>query len=107
MIRHFLRDDDLDPEELLQVLDLAAQLKTHRFADSPQERPLAGPRSVAVIFEKPSTRTRLSFAAGIAELGGYPIIIDADVVLRRGHRDPNFWRRPDPGFGFGGIGPGY
>ena len=42
-----------------------------------RRRPLAGPQSVAVVFEKQSTRTRLSFDAGIAELGGHPIIIDA------------------------------
>jgi ornithine carbamoyltransferase len=73
MIRHFLRDDDLSPAEQAEVLDLAATFKVDRYA----HRPLAGPRSVAVIFEKPSLRTRVSFEAGIAELGGQPIIIDA------------------------------
>jgi ornithine carbamoyltransferase len=72
MTRHFLRDDDLTPAEQSQVLDLAAQLK-----DNPMgARPLDGPRSVAVMFDKPSLRTRVSFAAGIAELGGYPLEID-------------------------------
>ncbi len=70
--RHFLRDDDLSPAELVEVLDLAAEMKRDRFA----RKPLDGPRSVAVIFEKPSTRTRLSFEAGIAELGGHPIVVD-------------------------------
>jgi ornithine carbamoyltransferase len=71
--RHFLRDDDLNPAELVEVLDLADRMKAdrHRFT------PLAGPRSVAVIFDKPSTRTRVSFSVGIAELGGYPLVIDA------------------------------
>ncbi len=79
--RHFLRDDDLSPAELVEVLDLADRMKVERF----DHRPLAGPRSVAVIFEKPSTRTRLSFEAGIAELGGHPIIIDArSTQLGRG-----------------------
>jgi len=79
--RHFLVDDDLDPRELETVLDLADRLKKDRFA----ARPLAGPRSVAVIFEKPSTRTRLSFDAGIAELGGHSIVIDArSTQLGRG-----------------------
>jgi len=54
------------------VLDLAARLK----ADPYSERPLAGPQSVAVIFDKTSTRTRFSFAAGVAELGGNAIIVN-------------------------------
>ncbi len=73
MPRHFRRDDDLSPTELTEVLDLADRLKRERF----DHHPLAGPRSVAVIFDKPSTRTRVSFANGIAELGGYPLVIDA------------------------------
>ncbi|RAY17245.1 ornithine carbamoyltransferase [Actinomadura craniellae] len=73
MVRHFLRDDDLTPAEQAQVLDLAAAMKRDRFA----HRPLEGPRSVAVLFDKPSTRTRISFAVGVAELGGYPLIIDS------------------------------
>ena len=70
--RHFLRDDDLSPAEQREVLDLAARLKREPYA----ERPLAGPQSVAVFFDKTSTRTRFSFAAGIAELGGAPIIVN-------------------------------
>jgi len=72
-VRHFLRDDDLSPAEQAEVLDLAEALKKDRFS----ARPLAGPRSVAVIFDKPSTRTRVSFSVGVAELGGYPLVIDA------------------------------
>ncbi|BEP15995.1 ornithine carbamoyltransferase [Acidothermaceae bacterium B102] len=80
-LRHFLVDDDLSPYELEGVLDLAAKMKLDRFG----YKPLAGPQSVAVIFEKPSTRTRLSFEAGIAELGGHPIIVDArSTQLGRG-----------------------
>ena len=76
MIRHFLRDDDLTPEEQSEILDLAAELK-----DNPVLcQPLAGPRSVAVFFDKPSLRTRLSFEAGIAELGGNPIIVDTQAT---------------------------
>ena len=75
MTRHFLRDDDLTSSEQATVLDLADQ-----FRDEPFHRqPLAGPRSVAVVFDKPSTRTRISFAVGIAELGGYPLVIDAQT----------------------------
>jgi ornithine carbamoyltransferase len=73
MPRHFLRDDDLDPNELLEVLDLARVMKGDRVG----HQPLLGPRAVAVIFDKPSTRTRVSFSVGIAELGGYPLVIDA------------------------------
>ncbi|WP_426566666.1 ornithine carbamoyltransferase [Angustibacter sp. McL0619] len=73
MPRHFLRDDDLSPAELAEVLDLAVHAKADRLA----LRPLAGPRAVAVLFDKPSTRTRVSFSVGIAELGGYPLVIDA------------------------------
>jgi ornithine carbamoyltransferase len=75
MPRHFLRDDDLSPAEQAQVLDLADAMKADRFG----HRPLAGPRTVAVLFDKPSTRTRISFAVGIAELGGQPLIIDAQA----------------------------
>ncbi len=76
MTRHFLRDDDLSPAEQSQVLDLAAAMKADRFA----YQPLSGPRSVAVLFDKPSLRTRLSFEAGIAELGGNPIIVDTQAT---------------------------
>ncbi len=72
MTRHFLRDDDLTPAEQREVLDLAARLKLEPFS----ERPLEGPQSVAVIFDKTSTRTRFSFAAGVAELGGHPIVVN-------------------------------
>jgi ornithine carbamoyltransferase len=71
--RHFLRDDDLSPAEQDEVLTLAQELVADRYG----HKPLAGPRTVAVIFDKTSTRTRISFAVGIAELGGVPLIIDA------------------------------
>ena len=81
MPRHFLIDDDLTPAELEAVLDDADRRKKDRFGD----RPLAGPQAVAVVFEKPSTRTRVSFEAGVAELGGQPIVIDARTTqLGRG-----------------------
>jgi ornithine carbamoyltransferase len=81
MPRHFLRDDDLSPAELLEVLDLADAVKADRLV----RQPLAGPRAVAVVFDKPSTRTRISFSVGIAELGGYPLVIDAQTThLGRG-----------------------
>jgi ornithine carbamoyltransferase len=71
--RHLLRDDDLTPVEQAEVLDLADALKAAPFS----RRPLDGPRSVAVLFDKASTRTRLSFETGIAQLGGTPLIVDA------------------------------
>jgi len=72
MTRHFLRDDDLTPEEQAEVLSLAAELKAAPFS----RRPLEGPRGVAVIFEKNSTRTRFSFEMGIAQLGGHAVVVD-------------------------------
>jgi ornithine carbamoyltransferase len=72
MIRHFLRDDDLTPDEQAEVLELAAELKKDPFA----RRPLEGPRGVAVIFDKNSTRTRFSFEVGIAQLGGHAVVVD-------------------------------
>ena len=83
MPRHFLRDDDLSPSELLEVLDLADQIKADRFA----RRPLAGPLAVALLFDKPSTRTRVSFSIGVAELGGYPLVIDS-VGSQLGRGEP-------------------
>ncbi|PRX46779.1 ornithine carbamoyltransferase [Prauserella shujinwangii] len=71
MPRHFLRDDDLTPDEQRAVLDLADDVKRQPYRDT-----LAGPRAVAVIFEKNSTRTRFSFEVGIAQLGGHPVVVD-------------------------------
>jgi ornithine carbamoyltransferase len=71
-VRHFLRDDDLSPAEQARVLALATELKASPLA----RQPLAGPRAVAVLFDKPSLRTRISFAVGIAQLGGYPLVIE-------------------------------
>ncbi|WP_052662527.1 ornithine carbamoyltransferase, partial [Mycobacterium tuberculosis] len=73
MIRHFLRDDDLSPAEQAEVLELAAELKK----DPVSRRPLQGPRGVAVIFDKNSTRTRFSFELGIAQLGGHAVVVDS------------------------------
>ncbi|MEE6179156.1 ornithine carbamoyltransferase [Mycobacterium sp. 050134] len=73
MPRHFLRDDDLSPGEQAEILQLAAELKKDPFS----ARPLEGPRGVAVLFDKNSTRTRFSFEVGIAQLGGHPVVVDA------------------------------
>lgn len=80
--RHFLRDDDLAPAELADVLDLAAAMKADRFS----ARPLSGPETVAVFFDKTSTRTRISFATGIADLGGSPLVIDSGAS-QLGHKE--------------------
>ena len=71
--RHFLRDDDLSPAEQAEVLELGLRLKAEPFS----ARPLEGPKSVAVIFDKTSTRTRFSFDAGIAQLGGNAIVVES------------------------------
>jgi ornithine carbamoyltransferase len=82
-MRHFLRDDDLSRAEQLAILDLAGTLKAEPFS----LRPFTGPRTVAVLFDKPSTRTRISFETAIAELGGHPMIMDA-ALSQLGRGEP-------------------
>ncbi len=84
MTRHFLRDDDLTPAEQAEVLDLAERMKADRWGS----RPLAGPQTVAVVFDKTSTRTRVSFAVGIADLGGSPLIISTESSQLGGKETP-------------------
>ncbi len=74
MIRHFLADDDLTAAEQKQVLAMAASLKAEPYF----LKPLEGPRTVAMIFDKPTLRTQASFAAGVAELGGFPMSVDGN-----------------------------
>jgi len=76
MTRHFLRDDDLSPAEQSEVLSLAATLKQAPY----DVRSLAGPRTVATIYDKPTLRTQASFAAAIAELGGNPMAVDGSLA---------------------------
>jgi ornithine carbamoyltransferase len=85
MTRHLLRDDDLNPAEQAEILDLAAQVKADRWG----RRPLEGPQTVAVIFDKSSTRTRVSFAVGIADLGGSPLIISTASSQLGGKETPS------------------
>lgn len=85
MTRHLLRDDDLTPAEQAEILDLALELKKDRWAD----KSLAGPQTVAVIFDKSSTRTRVSFAVGIADLGGSPLIISTASSQLGGKETPS------------------
>jgi ornithine carbamoyltransferase len=75
-MRHFLRDDDLSPAEQAEVLELGLALRADRFA----RRPLDGPRAVAIIFDKPTLRTQVSFTTGVAELGGYPLLVDGNLA---------------------------
>jgi len=85
MTRHFLRDDDITPAEQAEILQRALDMKANRFA----ERPLEGPQTVAVIFDKSSTRTRVSFAVGIADLGGTPLIISTANSQLGGKETPS------------------
>ncbi len=85
MTRHLLRDDDLSPAEQGEILDLALELKKDRWAN----KALAGPQTVAVIFDKSSTRTRVSFAVGIADLGGSPLIISTANSQLGGKETPS------------------
>ncbi|MEW9554365.1 ornithine carbamoyltransferase [Nonomuraea sp. NPDC050783] len=81
MTRHFLKDDDLTPAEQAEVLDLAEAMKKDRFG----YRPFEGPKTVAVLFDKPSARTRVSFHTGIGELGGLPLVVDnVSALMGRG-----------------------
>jgi ornithine carbamoyltransferase len=85
MTRHFLRDDDITQAEQTEILDLAVHVKADRF----RAKPLAGPQTVAVIFDKSSTRTRVSFAVGIADLGGSPLIISTANSQLGGKETPS------------------
>jgi ornithine carbamoyltransferase len=85
MTRHFLRDDDITPAEQHDILELALTIKADRYG----LRPLEGPQTVAVIFDKSSTRTRVSFAVGIADLGGQPLIISTANSQLGGKETPS------------------
>lgn len=75
-VRHFLRDDDVTAAEQAEILARAARIKAHPFSD----RTLAGPQVVAVLFDKQTLRTQVSFSAAIAHLGGFPMIIDGKLA---------------------------
>ena len=76
MTRHFLRDDDLSPAEQHEVLQRAHYLKGQRFADTA----LHGPKTVALIFDKPTLRTQTSFTVGVSELGGEAMVVDGSLA---------------------------
>ena len=73
MVRHFLRDDDITPAEQKQIIRRAIEMKADRFAATP----LAGPQTVALLFDKSSTRTRVSFSVGVSDLGGVPLVLQS------------------------------
>ena len=75
-LRHMLRDDDINHAEQKQILELGMKFRENRF----YRQPFAGPQAVAVLFDKPSTRTRSSSSIGVAELGGmHRICIDFSI----------------------------
>jgi ornithine carbamoyltransferase len=81
MARNYLSVDDLTPKELNEILELSGKMKAESGAFAERLRG----RSVALIFEKPSTRTRVSFEVGVAELGAHPLVISSsDLQLGRG-----------------------
>jgi ornithine carbamoyltransferase len=75
MVRHFLKDDDITPAEQAEIIRRAIELKKAPYS----AKPFAGPKTVALIFDKTSTRTRVSFAVGVADLGGAALIIDSQT----------------------------
>jgi ornithine carbamoyltransferase len=78
--RHFITGSELSPDELRALIERAVELKAAPYSSDA----LRG-RTVALIFQKPSTRTRVSFEAGIAELGGHPMVLRPDELqLSRG-----------------------
>ncbi len=86
--RDFLSNLDLSRSELLALLDRAAEMKAGRY----REKPLAG-KSLAMIFAKSSTRTRVSFEVGAAQLGAHPVFLPArDIQLGRGEPIPDMAR---------------
>ena len=80
MTRHFLTGAELRPDELERLVDRAIELKADRLAS----RALAG-KSVVLLFDLPSTRTRVSFETGVHELGGHPLVLrEGELQLSRG-----------------------
>ena len=75
-LRHFLADDDLTGAEQRAVLDRALALKAAPFAD----RCLEGPRTVSILFDKPTLRTQVSFVGAVTALGGFPMVVDGRLA---------------------------
>lgn len=80
MTRHFLTGEELNPAELQALLQRAAELKS-----APRSSSALDGQVIALLFERPSTRTRLSFEAGVVELGGHPMVLrPGELQLERG-----------------------
>ena len=75
-LRHLLADDDLTAAEQRAVLDRALSLKAAPYAD----RCLEGPRTVAILFDKPTLRTQVSFVGAVTALGGHPMVVDGRLA---------------------------
>jgi ornithine carbamoyltransferase len=75
MTRHFLTGSELSSDELAALLDRAAELKR-----APRSSSALAERVVGLVFEKPSTRTRVSFEVGVVELGGHPVVLRGDEL---------------------------
>lgn len=75
-VRHFLKDTSITALEQAEILQLALEIKRNRFA----YQPLTGPKGVAVMTDKPTLRTQVSFCVGVAELGGYPMMVDGKLA---------------------------
>ena len=75
-LRHLLADDDLSPVDQRAVLERALALKADPFSD----RCLEGPRTVSILFDKPTLRTQVSFVGAVAQLGGFPMVVDGRLA---------------------------
>jgi ornithine carbamoyltransferase len=75
LTRHFLTGAEITADELSRLIDRALELKADRLAS----RALEG-RSMALVFERPSTRTRISFEVGVSELGGHPLVLRGEEL---------------------------
>ena len=81
--RHFVTGEEISADELSSLLDRASELKKGR--DRGDRGGSLARRAVALVFERPSTRTRVSFEVGVAELGGTPVVLHGDELqLARG-----------------------
>ncbi|MDR2454039.1 MAG: ornithine carbamoyltransferase, partial [Bifidobacteriaceae bacterium] len=74
--RHFLKDTSISPAEQAEILELALKVKARRW----DLQPLRGPQAVAILTDKPTLRTQVSFSVGVAELGGYPLLVDGRLA---------------------------
>ena len=79
-MKHLLKLQDLSQKELFEILDLASELKAEVKAGKKHEKRLDG-KTLGLIFQKSSTRTRISFEVGMYQLGGYPLFLSAISIM--------------------------